>query len=169
MPATAIFLMFLASVAPKFDSPAPTGTRMTPTRGHAATCKLVGRMEAELELGHRLEPGTEESEGAEESCEYQAGPEGEAVVRISVQQLEGSSNAVLEIANLKAAFPEASVCAIPNLGGTAVLVQIPGAVAQLHVMMKNGKYVMVSALGFGDTARVAAGVQALARKALSRI
>ncbi len=167
MPASAIFLLILASVAPKFDTPVAAGANFTVNREHAATCKLVGRMEAELELGRRLEPGTEETEGAEASCEYQAGPE--AVLRISLQQLEAGSDAVLEIANLKAAFPEASVCSIPDLGSTAVLVQIPGAGVQLHVMLKNGKYVLVSALGFGDNAKIAAGVQALTRKALARI
>ena len=76
---------------------------------------------------------------------------------------------MLELIDLKYTFPEVFVLAIQNLRNPALLVHISVAGAHLQVMPKNGNYVPVSTLSFADSTRIAAGLQALARKALDRI
>ncbi len=169
MPSPTVFLLLLASAAPGTEIAHARDTGWRTVQLEARSCGWVTKLEAELELGRRLEAGADEQEGGESSCTYAAGDGKEAMVRISSQQLPAGVDPAHELAVLKAGFPDAAICPIPGLGRWAVLMQIPGAGAQAHVVSESGKYLLVSVLGFGDGARVTAAAEALARKAASRL
>jgi hypothetical protein len=169
MHTTALFLLWLATAAPKSDFTPVRETRVSVAPAHTGICGAVSRIEAELELGRRFEPGVEETEGAETSCNFAAGAEGEAVVRVSVQKLAAQADPAAEVAGLKQAFPDATVCEVPGIGEKAVLLHLPGAGAQMHVLLPGGRYLMVSVLGFGDGKNASAAAESLARKAAGRV
>ena len=104
-------------------------------------------------------------EGLESTCDYSGGA---GQVTVSVQRLTAPLNLRAEIESLKAAIPEAAVRPGPSLGAAAFFLDIPGAGTQLHVV-RGDCAVMVSVLGFGEPAQVAAAAEAMARKALGRL
>jgi hypothetical protein len=123
---------------------------------------------ADLEhaLGRRFGRGQEESHSAESTCDYGAG---NGQVSITIQRLNAKVDIAAEIESLKANIPESTVRIIPDLGSAAFFLDIAGAGTQLHALLNDRDYVMISILGFGDAAAVSAAAERLARAALGRI
>jgi hypothetical protein len=129
-----------------------------------AACTAVTQADVEREIGRQVAKGVESESGA--TCDY----EGTAgIVTVMVHRLTGSFDFDAELASLRAAMPAARVRPFAGIGSRAVLVDLPNAGAQLHVIRQGSVYVMISVLGFGPASDVSRAAEALARRALDVI
>ena len=150
-------LLFLAAAG----SGAPVVGRPVKAVG---ACSAVTANDVERALGRRVARGTEETRGADSTCDYASG---NGLVSITLQRLRAPVDLTLEIASLKKEVEDSSVRLAPEFGG--FFLDIAGAGTQLHVIRENREYVMISILGFGDAAQVSAATERLAKIALGRI
>lgn len=162
-----LLTLVVASTAagPSPSAPATARTLAADGRGLTA-CAVVTRAHAEQALGVSLSAGRAEETARQSNCDY-AGKDG--LVTVSIQRLTRKADLAAEIAGLKQAFPESTVCEIPGLGSGAFLLSIPGAGAQVHAIGGDAEYVMVSVLGFGEPKAVSPAAESLARSALTRL
>ena len=131
-----------------------------------SACAAVTRAEVEEALGQAVGKGREEAAGLESSCDYAAG---NGQVTVTLQRLAAKLDLPFEMKSLKAAVPEGRVREAAGIATVAFFLDIPGAGTQLHVLRGERDYLMVSVLGFGESAEVAAAAEAMARKALGRM
>ena len=66
-------------------------------------------------------------------------------------------------------MPRARMTSVAGIGSRAVLLDLPNAGAQLHVIRQGSVYVMISVLGLGEASEVSRGAEALARRVLDMI
>ena len=138
-----------------------------PVRAHnpvvRPVCGIVAVPELELLLGRLL---TSQEAGA--ACQFVARDGSEAQVIVSRQQLPARLNLEEEAKNLSLAVPGSSVRAVEGLGSTAWLLDLGPAGVQLHILRGDSEYLMVSVLGFGDSALVTSPAQSIATRLLTR-
>jgi len=154
---TALILLLAAAVA------APPHAAIRKVTG---ACSAATAADVESVLGRRFGRGTEETRGAESTCDYGAG---NGMVTVTVQRLRQKIDLAAEVAGLTKEIQGATVRMAERLDGMALYVDIGGAGTQLHVVRADGEYVMVSVLGFGDAAHVSEAAERLARIALGRL
>ena len=110
--------------------------------------------------------GAETWDAGQSTCDY-ASEKGQ--VTVTVHHSTAKLDVAAEVAALKAAIPEAKLRDAPGLGVRAFFLDIPGAGTQLHNPCSDSDYLMISVLGFGNPADVAAQTEKLARRALARL
>jgi hypothetical protein len=139
--------------------------RLAPVRPMTA-CTVVTRAEVEQTLSQSVADGKEERDGAASICTY-TGEIGQVTIRI--QHLAAKLDMPTEIAGLKASIPGGRVREAAGIGTRAFFLDIADAGTQLHVLRGAHDYLLVSILGFGDSGRVQAVVERIARMALERL
>jgi hypothetical protein len=161
---TLSYLLLLAAAV----TDAPPARVPAPLPGRAVTaCLAVTKADIEQALGRPVSTGKEEKSGGESTCDYAGGL---GHVTITVERLEARLDVPAELESLKALVPEATqIREITGIGSRAFFLDIGEAGTQLHVIRGEREYVLVSVLGFGNAGKVSAAVEALARKALTRL
>jgi hypothetical protein len=101
-----------------------------------------------------------------ERCEYLA-DEGRVTIRYghSHQALDVKS----ELAALKKAFPDSKARMVSTVAAPAILLDIRDSGAQVFAVAGDHDYVMVSILGFGESAHISETAQRLARSAMNGV
>jgi hypothetical protein len=131
-----------------------------------SACGAVTRLDVEKALGRPVSAGEERADGAETSCDFSSGG---GQVTVTVHRLAAKLDLAGELANLKAAFPEARLRSEAGIGTQAYFLDIDEAGTQLHVLRGESEYVLVSILGFGEPGAVAPAARSIARLALGRL
>ena len=127
------------------------------------TCKLLTKAEVQEAIGAALSdaiPG----EGMD-TCRFQANG-GASVVAVTASR-DTSAPSAKRLAVFKESMKNSKPKDLANLGDGAVLVNMFGAGPQVSVF-RGADNLLISILGFGDTPKIAAAAEALARKAFSR-
>ncbi len=127
-------------------------------------CRAITRAEVIDALGRTVNEGAETTAGAESSCDYATA---HGLVSLVIERVGGMPDIRNEMDSMKKLVPEASFRMAEGIGPRAFFVDIPGAGTQLHILGEH-ECLLVSVLGFGEPAEVAAVAEKLARKALSR-
>ena len=125
-------------------------------------CAAVTAEDLQNTLGINFRKGQESSAGKESTCDYAAG---NAQVSVTLQRLEGAVNLAAEMEAMKREIPGVTV---RRLGEASFVVEIPGAGAQVHAV-RDRESLMVSILGLGDGAAIAAAAERLASTARGRL
>jgi hypothetical protein len=146
-------------------TPATPPTRAPIVLKTTAACSAATREDVEEALGRSLANGREHTDAIGSTCEYVAAG-GE--VTITIHRSTAKLNPAVEIENLKISVPGAGLRDVAGLGTRAVLLDMGGVGAQLHVMRGDYDYVLISVLGFGDAQRVSPVAEKIARVTLER-
>jgi len=154
------YMTILLAAGSAVHAPAPP---VSAARAALSACSLVSQADVRQAFGRAVAAGVESRDGEQSSCDYDGG---NGQVTITVRRLAAPIDLQVEIAALQRSIPEGRVRAAGGMGPAAFFLDIPGAGAQLYVV-RGGAFVMVSALGFGEAARVSDAAAALARKALA--
>jgi hypothetical protein len=154
-----------------FSSPADTRPAIPRPAAPAtlrpvSACLAVTRADVEKALGRPVSQGEERADGLETSCDFSSGG---GQVTVTVHHLTAKLDLPAELANLRAAFPEARLRAETGIGTQAYFLDIDPAGTQLHILRGDRQYVLISILGFGEAPEVSAPARAIARAALARL
>ena len=156
----AAFLLLAAASTPVTTAPAPLSRPQA-----VSACTAATRLEVERAVGASIDAGKLRQDAGGSTCDY-TGDAGQITIALhhSVAALDFNA----EIANLKAALPEARLVEVPMSGVRALLVDLAGAGAQLHVLRNGRDYLLVSVLGFGNSAQARTVAKSIAHRALTR-
>jgi hypothetical protein len=146
--------------------PAIVRTAATTQLRAVSACGIVTRADVEKALGRPVSPGEERADGSETSCDFSSGG---GQVTVTLHRLAAKLDLGAELANLKAAFPEARLRTEAGIGTQAYFLDIDEAGTQLHVLRGEAEYLLVSILGFGEPGDVAPSARSIARLALTRL
>ncbi len=154
----ALLLLFSSTTGAPSVTPAPQLRPLT-------LCSAISQSQVELAVGRKLEAAAPEYSRLTSTCDYTSN---ETAVRIAVQHLIEPLDLATEIATLKAAFPGSVLAAVEGLGTRAMVLSIPDAGIQLHVLRGDREYLLVSVMGAGNAQHTFEAAAEIARALLRR-
>jgi len=160
MPLAAAAFLFAVASTPYPVTPAPAARVRS-----VSACATATRQELQRDLGAAIDAGKLRQEAGGSTCDF-AGERGQ--ISISLHHTVAALDFPGEIANLKAALPEARLVEIPMPGVRALLVDLDESGAQIHVLRNGRDYLLVSVLGFGNANHARAIAEGIAQRALAR-
>jgi hypothetical protein len=160
---TAAFL-FAAASTPRLVPPAPVARVQRVSACTAATRVDVQQAPGTF-INTDVDIGKLRQDASGSTCDY-TGETGQVTIALhhSVAALDFNA----EIANLKAALPEARLVEVTMPGVRALLVDVGGSGAQLHILRNGRDYLLVSVLGFGGSAQARTIAESIVHCALMR-
>jgi hypothetical protein len=158
----ALYVLLAAAAA---SSPAGPSQQLAPVKTLSA-CSAVTPADLERAFGLTFGRGQEETHATESTCDYASG---HGQVSITIQRLARKLDMPKEIEAMKQTIEGSSVRLAEGIGTTAFYLDIPSAGTQLHVIIGERNYLMVSVLGFGDASTVSAATEKLTHAALGRL
>lgn len=154
----ALLLLFSSTTGAASVAPAPQPHPL-------ALCSAISQSQVELAVGLKLEAAAPEYSRLTSTCDYASN---ETAVRIAVQHLTEPFDLATEIATLKSAFPGSVLADVSGLGTRAIVLSIPDAGIQLHVLRGDSEYLLVSVMGAGSAQHTFEVAAAIARALLRR-
>jgi hypothetical protein len=130
-----------------------------------SACALVTKAEIEQAIGTTIGKGVPHQAGKADVCAY-ANAKGNKV-SIFVTRSQQKRNFSTLAAEAQKALPQAKVQELPGLGDKALLVEHAKA-GTLVSIYRGGDVLVVSVYGIANSAKAAAAVERIARKAFSR-
>jgi hypothetical protein len=124
-------------------------------------CRTIAKADVESATGRRIARAVETEEGA--TCDYSGK---NARVTITARRLPAGFDFDREMVSLRSAIPGATVRFVSGMGVRAAFVDIQATGTQLHLVTESNLYVMISVMGAGDVAEMAAAAETLARRLL---
>lgn len=160
MTLVAAALLFAAASTP------PTASRQPAAQlRQIPACAAATRQEVQQALRAPVDFGKASHEAGGSTCDY-AGETGQ--VTITLRRAAAPLDLNAEIAGLRAAVPDARLLEIPFAGVRALLLDLHQSGAQLHILRNGRDYLLVSVLGFGNSAHARAVAESIAHRALAR-
>ena len=157
--------ILLAALLLAVSTPRPAATSPVSRVQAVPACAAATRQEVQQAVGSPVDAGKLRQDAGGTACDFTS-ESGQVMITLhhSVAALDFNA----EIANLKAAIPEARLVEVPMAGVRTLLVDLGGSGAQLHILRNGRDYLLVSVLGFGHSTAARVMAESIAQRALTR-
>jgi hypothetical protein len=127
------------------------------------TCSLLTKAEIQQAIGVAVADGIPNKDM--DSCRFQA-PDGVGMVVLTASR-DTSADSAKKVAAAKQLNKNSKFRDLANLGDCAILIETAYVGPQVSIF-RGADNLLISVMAFGDTPKVSAAAEALARKAFSR-
>lgn len=129
-------------------------------------CDAVTRQQVEAAFERRVWLSEWKIRSSQDRCDYEIDG---GKVTIRMERTPSKLVPSREFEELRKAFPEARAQEFMLGNAPSMLLELPSTGAQVFAIPSSNQYILVSILGFGDSARVSAAARRLTLGALERL